>query len=254
MEKISIVIPVYNSEASLKVLNSEIDSHFEKSSFTVEKIFVDDHSSDSSQRLLWELHDNRDSRHGMKIITLKRNVGQQNALFCGMKYATGEFIVTMDDDLQHDVKYIDIMIEKLKSGADLVYGIHAKDSSCIRSFGSILTGYFFKSTFTVLKGKQVSSFRAFKSKEISGLLSCNYSFIYLSALLLKQVKDVENVEIIKRSRPYGSSGYNYMKLIKLFLKLTYYYGNLVPEFLKPKGVAYEEDYDTRSWQLSAKCH
>ncbi len=254
MEKISIIIPVYNSESSLTVLNDEIDACFSDHDYLVEKIFVDDASRDNSFMLLESLAVSANNLHTIKIIRLKINAGQQNALFCGLHYATGDYIVTMDDDLQHDISYVKKMINLLQSGIDLVYGVHQNSEIEIRSIGSKLTGYFFRKTFPILDGKRVSSFRAFNKSSLQSVLQCQYKFIYLSALLLKSVKTIENIEIVKRERRYGQSGYSLNKLIVLFLKLNYYYGNFVPEFLKPVGVAYEESDDVGCWKLSAECH
>lgn len=254
MEKISIVIPVYNSSTSLKHLNEEIDSCFSSAQYEVEKIFVDDMSTDNSVELICEIARSKENIHKIKMIRLKKNSGQQNALFCGLHYASGEYIVTMDDDLQHKAEDIMPMIDRLKEGIDLVYGVHKEASATVRSAGSKLTGYFFRNNFPALMGKRVSSFRAFKRESLGAVLECQYAFIYLSALLLKKIKSVENIEIEKRERVYGQSGYNLRKLITLFIKLNYYYGSLIPEFLKPVGAAYEESDDLRCWELPAKCH
>lgn len=254
MEKISIIIPVYNSEASLEALNKEIDTYFKNGQYFVEKIFVDDYSQDKSEEILKIIAKNAGALEQIKIIGLKRNVGQQNALFCGLQYASGDYIVTMDDDLQHDICYVDQMIERLKSGADLVYGVHDMDTYSTRGLGSKMTGFFFKNRFKVLKGKRVSSFRAFNQSLAQSIKSEHYRFIYLSALLLREANYVENIEIIKRQRPYGKSGYNIIKLTTLFLKLNYYYGPIIPEWMKAKGEPYEEINVTGCGQLPAECH
>lgn len=259
MKKISIIVPVYNSAQSLENLNREIDTYFENSQYDIEKIFVNDSSSDNSWDLLQILRDKSftqasscDSR--MKIISLKSNTGQQNALFCGMHYASGDFILTIDDDLQHDIAYVGKMLEMLENGYDLVYGVHAIVHEDIRSYGSKLTAYFFKKTFPALDGMRVSSFRVFKRNLLEKLLQCPYAFIYISALLLRQNPKVGNINISKRNRSCGESGYNLRKLVILFVKLVWFYGNYVPEFLKKMGDAYEEIDDARCGQLSAKCH
>jgi undecaprenyl-phosphate 4-deoxy-4-formamido-L-arabinose transferase len=254
MEKISIVIPVYNSANSLEALNKEINTYFRDKDFYIEKIFVDDASKDQSFEILKALQRTAGRNEHIKILKLKHNVGQQNALFCGIGYGTGDYFVTMDDDLQHDIAYVEDMIQRLKSGADLVYGIHDMGPMNTRSLGSKLTGYFFRHAFPVLAGKRVSSFRAFKGQHALAIRNCDYRFIYLSALLLKEVERVDNIQIIKRDRPYGQSGYTLKKLVRLFLRLNYYYGPWIPEILKPKGEPYEEIDDTWCRQLSAECH
>lgn len=245
MEKISIVIPVYNSERSLEELNNEIDSYFSKRHYDVEKIFVDDASDDASFSILSALAKKNQGQIETRVLRLARNAGQQNALFCGLHHVSGDYIVTMDDDLQHDVKYIEEMIQKIKAGADLVYGVHETANAGIRSSGSKLTALFFRKTFPQLKGKRVSSFRCFKREDNNRIIKCQYPFIYLSALLLRDLNKIENIQVVKRNRPYGQSGYNVRKLMILFLKLHFYYGKWLPEYFKPIGAAYEEAND--SW-------
>ncbi|MBN2900141.1 MAG: glycosyltransferase [Clostridia bacterium] len=259
MKKLSIIIPVYNSALSLKALNKEMNDYFQRLDYKVEKIFVDDCSSDSSLEVLLEIQTeskttSKPFEDRVKVIELKRNTGQQNALFCGLHYATGDLVLTLDDDLQHDISHVGPMLALLSEGYDLVYGVHAIAEGDIRSLGSKLTGYFFRKNYPALDGKRVSSFRVFKYTLAKEVLACDYAFIYLSALLLRQKPLVANIDIQKRARVHGRSGYNLKRLMILFLKLIWFYGNLVPECLKPTGEAYEESDDTRCGQLPAKCH
>ena len=120
--KFSLIIPVYNSKNSLRKLNKEIDDFFEKRSFLYEKIYINDFSSDGSLEVLIDIYNN--DKLKTKIINLSKNYGQQSAIFAGMHYASGDFIITIDDDLQHDICFIDKMIDKIFDGNDLVYGIY----------------------------------------------------------------------------------------------------------------------------------
>lgn len=250
MKTISIVIPVYNSSESLYKINDEINDYFDKSNQKFEKIFVNDASSDGSFNVLKRIALRFEEIEKTKVINLKYNVGQQNAIFCGFNYASGDYIVTMDDDLQHNIKYIDQMIKKIEAGAELVYGVcdiktsdkiygKGKNEFVIRSFGSSLTALFFKSNFMHLLNKRVSSFRVFDRKLLDKVLSCKYKFIYISAIMLRQTTRVENVIIDKRSRDYGKSGYNLKKLILLFIKLNFYYSKYSLEIIKPCSSQYE---------------
>jgi undecaprenyl-phosphate 4-deoxy-4-formamido-L-arabinose transferase len=259
MKKISIIIPVYNSAQSLESLNRELDTYFETRHYEVEKIFVDDRSSDASYCILEKIRDasinlTGAGNHRVKIISLKYNAGQQNALFCGMHYASGDLILTMDDDLQHDIAYVEKMVEMLEEGYDLVYGVHPTLKDDVRSLGSKMTGDFFKRTYPALQGRRVSSFRIFKRTLLEEALACRYRFIYISAVLLRQQPKVGNVEISKRERQHGQSGYNLWKLGLLFFKLIWFYGSVIPECMKPVGEAYEENNDARCRQLPVKCH
>jgi len=224
--KLSIVIPVYNSESSLAVLYNRI-SHSLTCSYEI--IFVDDASTDKSLKILTEL-----SRYkNVKVLHVERNIGQQAALFNGLKHASGDYIVTMDDDLQHDANDINLLVKQIEEGYDLVYGIGKDDYGVHRHLGSKLTALFFKFHYKHVGDKRVSSFRIFTRRLNKQILNCDYKFIYLSGVLLKHTTRVGQMEIVKNKRPYGRSGYNFFKLLKLFLKLNYYYG-ILPEWMKPK--------------------
>lgn len=263
--KISVVIPVYNSEQSLSQINDEINKYFDERSYEFEKIFVNDRSTDNSFEVL-----NKISLKdiNLRVIDLKHNYGQQNAIFCGLHLATGDYIVTMDDDLQHNINDLDILIDEMKTGKDLVYGIYALNTQTHRNLGSRLTRNFFRRNFKYLKNQSVSSFRIFSKELLESTLMCPYKFIYLSGIMLSKTWKIGNVSVIQRKRVYGKSGYSVKKLMLLFLKLNWYYSKHSIEWLKAKGSAFEikeicnkgheveneENYDVRRRRLSVKCN
>lgn len=240
--KLSIVIPVYNSESSLKQLNTNIHKMIPVS---FEIIYVNDCSNDKSKEILDGLQGH------IKVIHLDRNHGQQGAIFQGLKVARGDYIVTMDDDLQHDPADIMKLLESIENGYDLVYGINHEQMVNYRQLGSKLTAYFFKHRFKHMGVKRVSSFRIFTKELNRKVIKCSYKFIYLSGIMLDLTENIGQVVIEKKQRQYGQSGYNFKKLLWLFLRLNFYYGYF-PEFLKPKRKYYEENYDIRCGQLPAK--
>jgi len=121
----SVIIPVYNSQNTLEELFERIDKCFEQHQLKYELIFVDDGSEDHSWQVLRKLKENYNEK--IKAIRFVRNFGQHNAVFCGLSYATGEFIITLDDDLQHPPEEIPKLIEKhKKTSSELVYGFYKK--------------------------------------------------------------------------------------------------------------------------------
>ena len=118
----SVVVPVYNSEKTLDELYLRIKNVFEntvKEKF--ELILVDDFSKDSSYEVMRTIQKN-DSR--VKIIQLSKNHGQQKAVLCGFEFTRGDYVITMDDDLQHPPEEIPKLIEKMNSdeNIDVVIG------------------------------------------------------------------------------------------------------------------------------------
>lgn len=234
--EISVVIPVYNSEKSLDELYGRLKSALSLLSEDYEILLVDDGSKDLSYVRMKELH-NRDSR--FKIIGLDGNFGQQNAIMCGLHHTSGKYIVTMDDDMQHPPEEIGRLISKLKDGYDVVYGIPGqKKHSKIRNAGSKMTNYLFNKICHKPKDIRVSSFRVMTGDIVQKVVKDKTSFVYISAILLKNDAKVGNVIVMHDERKQGESNYSLIKLIKLYIKLYLYYS---PAFFKllPHTMQYE---------------
>lgn len=114
---ISVVIPLYNEEQSLAELTDKIAEAIED--YTYEIIFVDDGSEDSSWEVISELNQKSTCIKGIRF---RRNYGKSDALQAGFEEARGQYVVTMDADLQDDPNEIPALIQMLKNGYDLVSG------------------------------------------------------------------------------------------------------------------------------------
>ena len=119
MAKYSIVVPFNNEEENVTVLYARLKQVMEQVGESYELVLVDDGSSDHTYKLLEEIAA-VDSR--VLVIKLRRNFGQTSALAAGFDHATGEFILAMDGDLQHDPNDIPHFLEKLAEGYDVVSG------------------------------------------------------------------------------------------------------------------------------------
>src|SRR5258708_28855911 len=117
--RISVIVPVYNSSLVLPQLMAELEQALPNCAQEFELILVNDASPDESWQLIVELAKERTWVRG---ISLMRNVGQHNALLCGIRAARYEVVVTMDDDLQNPPAEIRRLLEKLDLGFDVVYG------------------------------------------------------------------------------------------------------------------------------------
>src|SRR5215204_1921433 len=110
---VSVIVPVYNSEATLASLAERLDSELRGQVAALELILVNDGSRDGSWSVVLELTNRYPWVRG---IDLKRNYGQHNALLCGIRSATFDVIVTMDDDLQHPPEEIPKLLAILGAG------------------------------------------------------------------------------------------------------------------------------------------
>ncbi len=140
MPKYSIVVPFHNEEENVTTLYDRLTAVMEATGETFEMVFVDDGSSDGTFRLLREILA-VDSR--VAIIKLRRNFGQTSALAAGFDNATGEYIIAMDGDLQHDPDDIPLFLEKVAEGYDVVSGWRKRriDNYVMRRFPSKIANW-----------------------------------------------------------------------------------------------------------------
>ena len=136
----SVVVPVYNSEHTLQELYTRLEKVFRETiKEEFELILVDDGSRDRSFAVMQELRE-KDPR--VKIIQMARNFGQHPALLCGFAHAKGEFIVTMDDDLQHQPEELPKMINVMKERDDvdvIIASYEGRKHNLIRKLGTKLS-------------------------------------------------------------------------------------------------------------------
>ncbi|MBN2680966.1 MAG: glycosyltransferase family 2 protein [Bacteroidales bacterium] len=217
----SVIIPVYNSASTLKELNTRIISSFEKENTSFEIVYVEDGGNDNSWQIIKSLKNEfPDLVRGFR---LSKNFGQHNATFCGMKFAKGDYIITIDDDLQLLPEEIPMLINRqIETGADLVYGIFSKNqhsfyrrvgSSYMKRAGKIVSN-------TPGKG---SSFRLITKDLTNKILNHHQNFVYIDELLLWYTDFIEFVQVTHQKRKNSKSGYSPVKLFKLAFNITIYY-------------------------------
>lgn len=217
----SIIIPVYNSEATLEELFLRTKTIFNALGSSFEVIFVDDSSQDNSWEILKTIKD-ANPEH-ITAIRLSKNFGQHNAVFCGIEHAQGSILITIDDDLQIPPEEIPKLISVFKDkDADLVYGYFGKKKhSLLRNFGS----YFIKKSSRILMHSpgEGSSFRLITSELAGNILKHNQHFMYIDELLLWYTGNIAFIEVNHQKRTSHRSGYSTWKLIKLSANIVIYY-------------------------------
>lgn len=233
----SVVVPVYNSEESLEELFLRTNATFEKLELTYEIVFVEDSGKDNSWEKLIELK--RAHPEHITAIQLARNFGQHNALFCGFHHVRGDFIITLDDDLQIPPEEIEkLIIEYNNSKADLVYGdLVEKQHSKVRNFGSKVLKKSAKRQHDLATG-QGSSFKLITSELIGKILHHSQNFVYIDEILLWYTKYISYANVLHEKRKYSSSTYTYAKLFKLFFNITIYYTKVPLKIMTYGGVIF----------------
>jgi glycosyltransferase involved in cell wall biosynthesis len=216
----SVVVPVYNSEASLQELFSRLTKVFSDIGKPYELIFVDDGSQDAS----WEVLKKIKTGHpdNLTAIRLAKNFGQHSATFCGFTFARGNYIITLDDDLQCPPEEIPKLIKSMaETDAELVYGIYHKTRQPVhRKIGSKS----FKSISRILGGpKEGSSFRLISKNVIDKLLTHTQNFIFIDEILNWYTDYVTYTSVEHHKRKYRRSGYSSRKIWAMVGNIMYYY-------------------------------
>ena len=222
----SVVVPVYDSENTLDELCERIRTVFKSITENYEVILVDDCSSDGSWEKMKSLRE-KDKR--VKVIHLLRNFGQANATMCGFNYCNGDYVITLDDDLQNPPEEIPKLIGKINEGYMVVYGKYkVKQHSKFENFLSKTFQNLIHRILKIPKGIYISSFAIYKSEVIKNAITIKSSYPFLPALICKStpVNKITNVEVIHNERKVGKSGYNVLKMFKLSLNLLINYSSL----------------------------
>ncbi|QSX09394.1 glycosyltransferase family 2 protein [Alkalibacter rhizosphaerae] len=218
--EISVVIPTYNAERSIEEVVEGCFSILEEGK--VEVILVDDGSTDATVSIIEKVAMALPNLH---YLIHDKNLGQQRSIKDGMALAKGTCVVTMDDDLQQDPEEILLLWDKIQEGYDVVYGLPTRDGYPVhRAFGSKLVDLFFTWVLKKSKDVKVGSFRIMKKWISDMVVQDDREFVYITAILLDHTKNMANVAITYRERPYGTSNYDAGKLIRLFLRLFVQYG------------------------------
>lgn len=215
--ELSVVIPVYRSEATLEMLFERLIPSLDALGRTYEVVLVEDGSPDGSWMKLESLQRQYSDR--VIAIQLMRNSGQHNALMCGLRHASGDFVITMDDDLQNPPEEISRLLEEIeKSDCDLVYGNYAeKKHSSFRNLGSQVVNSFYRHVFGT--HVTVTSFRVIRRPLLEAIRHCNQTYLFLDGLLAWNTRRIGSVVVEHHARSVGESTYSIGKLIMLSLNL-----------------------------------
>ena len=198
MSKYSVVIPVYNSEKIIEETVRQVRDAFLSSGFEFEVILVNDGSKDDSWKTIASL---ASSFHEVVSINLLKNYGQHNANLCGFREASGDYIITMDDDLQNPPEEIGKLIETAQKGYDLVIGrFESKKHSLYRRFGSRVVGWLNRTVFEVEDELILSNFRIIRRDVVDRVCRDQSVSPYIPGLVLKYSAHRCNVLVQHRPR------------------------------------------------------
>jgi glycosyltransferase involved in cell wall biosynthesis len=211
LPSISVVVPVYNSASTLPDLIDRVEPVLREHASSFEIILVNDASRDASAEVMARLSSERD---WIRSINLMRNYGQHNALLCGIRAASHEIIVTLDDDLQHPPEEIPRLLSVLADGYDVVYGTpQAEQHGFLRDLASQATKLALQSAMGAQIARQVSAYRVFRTATRDAFANYSGSFVSIDVLLTWATTRFAAIPVQHDPRRVGVSNYTFRKLV-----------------------------------------
>ena len=217
---ISVVVPVYNSMEGLEELYDRLHKTLLTMDKSFEVVFVDDSSKDKSYPTLKKIKAAHPDT--VRLIGLARNYGQHNATLCGFRHARGEYIYTLDDDLQHQPEDLPKLLEELESsGADVVYAVSEQHRTGYRKAASKVWKFSAQHLDDGLG--QGSSYRLLKRDVVEKMAAHSQHVIYIDELLQWYTSHIGTVKVEFKPRPYGRSQYTPVKLWFTMFNFSVFY-------------------------------
>lgn len=210
---LSVVIPVFNEESTLTALHSRLSRVLEETGCSYEIIYVDDGSTDGTQEILKQLH-NEDA--AVKVVHFNRNYGQHAAVLAGFEKSRGEVVVTLDGDLQNPPEEIPKLLAKIDEGYDVVGGWrdHRQDSFLRRALSLLINSV--SSRIVGVKMKDYGCMlRAYRRRMIEHICQCQEVSSFIPALANAFAGSVAEVPVAHSPRQSGRSKYTPFRLLRL---------------------------------------
>jgi glycosyltransferase involved in cell wall biosynthesis len=214
---LSIVVPLYNSAATLEMLLAEFAKLSIPGGF--ELILVNDGSRDATEEIALRLLATAPMR--ITYLHLSRNFGEHNAILAGLRACSGDFVVTMDDDLQNPpseaVKLLEVAQREHR---DVVYSVYEeKRHPWWRNAGSSLTNLIADWSIDKPKGLYLSSFRCISRFVVNAISQCTTPYPYIDGLIFQVTQNVGVATVRHDPRRTGESGYKLPSLLRLWMSM-----------------------------------
>ncbi len=217
---VSVVVPVHNEEQSLPELTNRIVAAFHLIEFkdSFEVIFVNDGSSDRSGKVIRQLCNEYVQ---VKAVVFKTNKGKSLALMAGFYVAKGDYIITMDADLQDNPEDIPALIKKLEEGHDLVSGWRKKrEDSRIRVIGSLIFNWAIRKTTGLDIHDANCGFKIMRKEVTERIVIIGHAHRYIPVLAYQNGLKIAEIPVVNSKRKYGASQYTTFRFQGLFDLMT----------------------------------
>lgn len=218
----SIVVPVYNSAAIVGETIDRIVETFTSAGLEFELILVNDGSPDDSWQVISEKA--RTTPHVVAINLLK-NYGQHNANMAGLSESRGDWVITMDDDLQNPPDQALVLIDEAVQGHhDVVFGaFETKQAAGYRKLGSKVISLINRRVFDQPAGLTVSNFRILRRDVVDRICSDRTAHPYITGQALVYSSTPGHVSVRHEQRKVGKSNYSLLRILRLVLTILFSY-------------------------------
>ncbi|MBT8187459.1 MAG: glycosyltransferase [Croceitalea sp.] len=207
---LSIVVPLYNEEENVALLTEKI--HESLAGYNYQIIYVDDFSRDHTCKVIKDLDDEI-----IHLIELKKNYGQSLALAAGIDYAQGDYIITMDGDLQNDPSDIPTMLEFAEEGHyDLITGIRQKrKDSLVKKIPSKIANFLVRRATKLDIKDNGCALKVFTKDIAKGLNLYGEMHRFITLLAFLEGAQIKQVPVKHHARHAGKSKYGLERVFKV---------------------------------------
>jgi glycosyltransferase involved in cell wall biosynthesis len=211
----TIVIPLYRSESSIPYLIKRLENLPTSEFWNV--VFVDDGSPDNTFQTIKVLLQN--SPINAILVRHTRNYGEHNAVLTGYRYASGEYVLNLDDDLQNPPEEALRMLQYARdNNFDVVYGNYrSKKHSIWRNTGSLFANLTAKFLLDINGTDYLSSFRCVSLLMAKSIAHYKGPYVYIDGILSQLTSSISSIDVHHDERYVGESNYNMRRLIRLWL-------------------------------------
>ncbi|MEL7182074.1 MAG: glycosyltransferase family 2 protein [Pseudomonadota bacterium] len=215
---LSVVVPIFNEEDSIPHMHRKVVEALETHVPRFEIVFVDDGSSDTSYEVLADLAA-LDSR--VVVVKFRRNYGQTAAMMAGIEYARGDFVATMDGDLQNDPADLPMMYEKIQTGYDMVIGwrMNRQDKWLSRKLPSMVANKLIGKVTGLPVKDNGCSLKVYRGSVIKRVPLYSDMHRFIPAMNLPMGARIAEVGVRHHARQFGESKYGLSRVFKVFLDL-----------------------------------
>ena len=232
---ISVVIPVFNEEQGLPSLFDRLYRALDALGRSYEVVFVDDGSRDAS---VAELHEQYKRRPDVtRVVVLARNAGQHRAILAAFTYTRGDYVITLDADLQNPPEEIAKLVAAMDAGADYVGTIRVRRQDAMwRKAASRLMNRLREGTTSIRITDQGCMLRGYSRGVIDAVNNCSEVSTYVPALAYTFARHPVEIEVSHAERRLGQSKYSLFRLIRLNFDLMTGFSVAPLQFFSMAGI------------------